>query len=90
MYSVVQNVKTGEVRSDYIRRISDGAFIPTTDGNRDYEEYLLWATEESNVLIQIDPFYAPYVERTETLQDLQAQLVELNARISQAISEAVA
>ena len=28
-----------------IKRISDGAFIPTNKSNRDYQEYLEWVAE---------------------------------------------
>ena len=33
----------GKVRTDQIKRISDGAWIPFDPANIDYQEYLEWA-----------------------------------------------
>ena len=35
----------GNVRTDQIKRISDGAWIPFDEENRDYQEYKLWLAE---------------------------------------------
>ena len=35
----------GNVRTDQIRRISDGAWIPFDPDNMDYQEYLAWVAE---------------------------------------------
>ena len=35
----------GNVRTDQIKRISDGAWIPFDEGNRDYQDYLVWVAE---------------------------------------------
>ena len=35
----------GNVRTDQIRRISDGAWIPFDEENRDYQAYLAWVAE---------------------------------------------
>ena len=35
----------GNVRTDQIRRISDGAWIPFDEANSDYQEYLLWKAD---------------------------------------------
>lgn len=44
MYKLTQpNDLTNKV--EYIIRISDHTFIPTVDGNRDYEEYKEWINE---------------------------------------------
>jgi len=32
----------GNVRSDQVRRISDGAWIPFDPYNTDYQDYLVW------------------------------------------------
>ena len=40
--TVVDGVSLPE---EVIRRISDGAFIPMNEGNRDYQEYLEWVAE---------------------------------------------
>ena len=39
---------------EVIRRISDGAFIPMNEGNRDYQEYLEWAAIEGNTIQELD------------------------------------
>ena len=33
---------------EVIRRISDGAFIPMNEENRDYQEYLEWVAIDGN------------------------------------------
>ena len=35
----------GNVRTDQIRRISDGAWIPFDEENKDYQDYLAWVAE---------------------------------------------
>ena len=35
----------GNVRTDQIKRISDGAWIPFDEENRDYQAYLAWVAE---------------------------------------------
>ena len=35
----------GNVRTDQIKRISDGAWIPFDERNRDYQAYLAWVAE---------------------------------------------
>ncbi len=35
----------GNVRTNQIKRISDGCWIPFDEGNRDYQEYLAWVAE---------------------------------------------
>ena len=35
----------GNVRTDQIKRISDGAWIPFDEENRDYQDYLAWVAE---------------------------------------------
>ena len=37
-----------------ILRISDGAYIPTTTENRDYQEYLEWEAMEGNTIQESD------------------------------------
>ena len=32
----------GNVRSDQVRRISDGAWIPFDSDNTEYQDYLVW------------------------------------------------
>ena len=39
---------------EVIRRISDGAFIPMNEENRDYQEYLEWAAIEGNTIQELD------------------------------------
>ena len=35
----------GNVRTDQIKRISDGAWIPFDEANTDYQDYLAWVAE---------------------------------------------
>jgi hypothetical protein len=58
-YSVVQDVETGLPQEGYIRRLSDGAFIPTDPRNMDYQAFLQWQ-EDGGQLEQTDPLYVPY------------------------------
>tara|TARA_B100000424_G_scaffold10897_1_gene8126 strand:+ start:564 stop:737 length:174 start_codon:yes stop_codon:yes gene_type:complete len=49
--TVVNGVSLPE---EVIRRISDGAFIPINEANRDYQEYLEWAAIEGNTIQELD------------------------------------
>ena len=49
--TVVDGVSLPE---EVIRRISDGAFIPMNEENKDYQEYLEWAAIEGNTIQEID------------------------------------
>ena len=40
MYEIIQDANDGTIQS--IRRLTDGAFIPISDDNTDYQEYLAW------------------------------------------------
>jgi len=35
----------GNVRTNQIKRISDGAWIPFDEENKDYQDYLAWVAE---------------------------------------------
>jgi hypothetical protein len=35
---------------DYVKRLSDNAFIPLSDDNTDYQEYLKWVAEGNTPL----------------------------------------
>ena len=35
----------GNVRTNQIKRISDGAWIPFDEENKDYKDYLAWVAE---------------------------------------------
>lgn len=43
MYKLVNNSYGGT--SQMIQRLSDGAFIPMSEDNSDYQAYLLWVAE---------------------------------------------
>lgn len=44
-YKQLKNLLTNEINTKMILRKEDNAFIPISDGNRDYEEYKLWLAE---------------------------------------------
>ena len=43
MYQLMTDKRTGEV--NLIKRIADNAFIPMTEANTDYQEFLKWCAE---------------------------------------------
>ena len=45
MYKQIIDRFTGEVSDKMIRRLSDTAFIPFVESNKDYQEYLKWVAE---------------------------------------------
>jgi hypothetical protein len=47
MYKLVNSLRP-ELPADTIQRLSDGAFIPMSNDNTDYQAYLKWL-EEGNV-----------------------------------------
>ena len=44
MYKLINDV-TGQVSLTLIQRITDGAFIPVSEDNSDYQTYLVWLSE---------------------------------------------
>jgi len=44
MYKLIKNQATGEIKSQVLR-LSDNAFIPFSEDNTDYQQYLLWLAE---------------------------------------------
>ena len=44
MYKLLPNDFEGNT-STFIKRTTDGAFIPKKEANRDYQEYLEWLAE---------------------------------------------
>lgn len=58
------------IRSDLVQRLHDGAFIPTTPGNRDYQEFLAWVAQ-GNTADPADPPPPPDTRRAEALDRMQ-------------------
>ena len=48
MYRLVNDIFTNQVSAIY--RIADRAYIPLSEGNRDYQEYLAWVAEGNDPL----------------------------------------
>jgi hypothetical protein len=44
MYQLVNSLRP-ELKADTIKRLSDGAFIPMSEENTDYQAYLAWVAE---------------------------------------------
>lgn len=80
MYSVVQDVKTGAVDPNWIRRLSDGAFISANPVNGDYRQFLAWQ-QAGGKLQQTDPFYSPYVAPQLTPEQIQQQINSLQQQL---------
>jgi hypothetical protein len=49
MYQLTQPNYRGKV--DFIKRISDNAYIPLDEANTDYQEYLKWVAEGNTPLL---------------------------------------
>jgi hypothetical protein len=69
MYKRIRN-------SDFIQRLSDGAFIPPSDGNADYEECKAWQAA-GNELLPADP--APPLTQAELDAEFARQYAKLKA-----------
>jgi len=50
MYQHIADTITGEIWTTHIKRLSDGAFIPTPSDYQDYQEYLAWIAEGNEPL----------------------------------------
>tara|TARA_Y200000002_G_scaffold14280_1_gene11476 strand:+ start:973 stop:1134 length:162 start_codon:yes stop_codon:yes gene_type:complete len=45
MYKKTKNGRTGEENPKIILRTTDNVYIPVSEGNTDYQEYLAWVAE---------------------------------------------
>ena len=45
MYKKTKNGRTGEENPNIILRTTDNLYIPVSEGNIDYQEYLAWVAE---------------------------------------------
>ena len=48
MYKLIRNKPNNQI--DTVFRLSDNAFIPFSESNRDYQEYLKWLEEGNTPL----------------------------------------
>ena len=46
--------KTWVENPNMILRVEDGAYVPTSEENRDYQEYLEWASIDGNTIQDAD------------------------------------
>ena len=67
---------------DPIRRLSDDAFIPADEGNRDYREYLEWLAEGNTPEpAPVPPVVVPAPDpRDAVIASLEARLAALEAK----------
>ena len=49
MYSLILG-SNGNISTSFIKRLDDGAFIPTDSDNIDYQAYLAWAAAGNTIL----------------------------------------
>lgn len=77
--------QTNDVRT--IQRLSDGAFIPTVQDNKDYLEYLEWIAA-GNFILPPDPVINPVITKSVSAEDL-ATLLKSKLLISQAEIDAI-
>jgi len=69
MYQHIVDTLTGEIWTTHIRRMSDGALIPTPSDYPDYQAYLAWLAE-GNTPLPPDP--EPEPEPLTPQQKLEA------------------
>jgi len=50
IYKQVRNVHTGDIQTQQIQRVVDGAIIPFDPANTDYVAYLAWCAEGNEPL----------------------------------------
>lgn len=44
-YKLQKDPSTGHKRTDMVKRIDDGTFVPVDEANLDYQRYLAWLAE---------------------------------------------
>ena len=50
MYQLLKKDPLSQIVPSYVRRLSDGAFVPMDEGNTDYQAYLKWVAEGNTPL----------------------------------------
>lgn len=77
MYQLKHSPTTGKILS--ILRLSDSAFIPMAEGNRDYQAFIKWNSEQ---VIPLDLNSTIEVPKPEPARDLAAEIDALKTQMS--------
>ena len=49
MYKKTKNARTGQENPRIILRTTDNVYIPVSEGNTDYQEYLAWVAKGNTI-----------------------------------------